>query len=369
MANGEGISFTLPFINNVEDLSRFISLDQKQKTTIETVSKVHSFRIPRFYMDLMDKHNPSCPLWLQSVPSKEELSDKGEIDPLSEKEISATPAFLTRYPGRGVFLASSQCAMYCRFCNRRRLVGKGWNPKLHWEETFQYLEKEKRLKEVIISGGDPFMLLPDELDYVLSRLRSIGRIKTVRVSTRIPVVYPEGLQAGHLTAIGKSAPVWIVIHINHPKEVSPQFTDAIKKLRQKGCIIISQTVLLRNVNDCPYVLLTLFESLVQLGVKPYYLFQLDEVRGAMHFKVRLTKGIEIMRTLRREASGLAVPQYAIDVAGGFGKVPVDYVYAKKKGRNSVAIENLLGNTTLYRDVGKTSKCMKCGLCKPVAGSQ
>lgn len=362
LRDAEGIPSTLPFINNAEELSRFIDVDRRLKEEIEQASQHYPFRIPGFYLDLIEKDNPFCPLRRQAIPSVEELADKGKIDPLNEKEISVTPSFIKRYPNRGVFLATSQCAMYCRFCNRRRFVGKRWDPKLFWEETFEYLEKDSKINEVIVSGGDPFMLLPDELDYLLSRLRSIRRIKVIRISTRIPVVYPEGLKLGHLTALGKNSPIWIIIHINHPKEVSPEFIEAVKKLRKMENIIISQTVLLRQVNDCPYILLKLFEKLVHCGIKPYYLFQLDEVRGAMHFKVRLEKGMEIMKILRRNASGLAVPKYVLDIPGGFGKVPVDYVYVKGKDGNKVYVENLSGHVNTYLDNGKKSKCLKCGLC-------
>ncbi|MCX5799279.1 MAG: KamA family radical SAM protein [Proteobacteria bacterium] len=361
----EGTPSTLPFIDNVEELSKFIYLAKRTKKAIEQVCKFYPFTIPRFYLNLIEKDNPSCPIRRQAIPSPHEIMESGEIDPLHEKEISFTPSFIKRYPGRGVFLVSSQCAMYCRFCNRRRFVGKGWEPKLFWEETLEYLEKDDEIKEVILSGGDPLMLLPEELDYILSRLRAIRRIKTIRISTRIPVVYPEGLTREHLKAIKRSTPLWFVIHINHPKEVSPEFVKTIRSLRKMGSIIISQTVLLRNVNDCPHILLNLFERLVHLGIKPYYLFQLDEVRGAMHFKVRLKKGIEIMKILRRNASGLAIPQYVVDITGGLGKVPVDYPYIKGKEGDLVRIESPSGLTGTYQDNGKRSKCLKCGFCKSV----
>ncbi|MCX5813077.1 MAG: KamA family radical SAM protein [Proteobacteria bacterium] len=354
---------TLPFIHTVEELSKHLCLDKKTKEEIEKVSISHPFRIPKFYLDLMEKDNPLCPIRKQSVPSKEELTGNGDTDPLNEKKISLTPSFFKRYQNRGVFLASSDCAMYCRFCNRRRLIGKKWDARLHWEETFQYLERDRETHEVIISGGDPFMLSSDELDYILSRLRSIRSIKNTRISTRMPVVYPEGLKQGHFDALKKSSPLWIVIHINHPREVSTDFIETVNRLRDAGNIIISQTVLLRGVNDCPHVLARLFENLVYCGVKPYYLFQLDEVRGAGHFKVKLKKGVEIMRYLRANNSGLAIPQYALDITGGLGKVSVDYKYIKKRRGNKVIVEGLSGKTGIYNDDAKQSICSKCNICK------
>ena len=311
----------------------------------------------------MEKDNPRCPIRRQAVPAIEELSGSGVPDPLDEKGSSMTPTFIKRYPKRGVFLVNAECAMYCRFCNRRRLVGKGWNPGEYRDETLRYLQKNDGIDEVIVSGGDPLMLPGEELERVLCGLRAIPSIKTIRVSSRVPLVHPEGLSRKHFIALKKASPVWVVVHINHPREVTDYFVDVVKRMRRSEGVIVSQTVLLRGVNDCPHILARLFESLVSCGVKPYYLFQLDEVKGAQHFKVKLGKGIEIMRHLREHSSGLAVPQYAIDITGGLGKVPLDYRYVRKRKGNNVILEGLCGRTGLYRDDGKKSECLMCGSCK------
>jgi lysine 2,3-aminomutase len=314
-------------------------------------------------LSLMDGQNTACPIRRQAIPSIEELAGTGRVDPLNERSDSHTPAFIKRYPGRGVFLVTSQCAMYCRFCNRKRLAGLQWDPGSFREETLTYLEKEKDVREIILSGGDPFVLPPEELGYLLARLRRMNHVKTIRISTRMPVVHPEGLFQGHFAALEKAAPAWVVIHINHPREVSPEFVHTVKALRRAGSILVSQTVLLRNVNDCPHVLAQLFGALVECGIKPYYLFQLDEVRGGMHFKVRLERGIEIMRHLRNRISGLAMPQYVLDVTGGLGKAPVDYRYVKGWKGGNVQVESSLGKIGRYRDDGRESRCMGCGLCR------
>jgi lysine 2,3-aminomutase len=363
MINEEGTTTTLPFIQNVEHLSKYLSLDDKEKGDIDNVSHYHPLKIPEYYISIMDKDNPFCPIRKQSVPSGEELINNGKLDPLNEKGYSATPAFIKKYPGRGVFLVNAECAMYCRFCNRRRFTGGGWNPRKYWEETFRYIEKDEEIHEVILSGGDPFMLSPDELQYILGRLRIIERIKVIRISTRVPVVFPNGLHEDHLAVIKGNSPIWIVVHINHPKEITPVFMEKMKRFREAGGIIISQTVLLRGVNDCPYILQNLFENLIYCGIKPYYLFQLDEVRGAMHFKVKIAKGIEIMRFLRINTSGLALPHYVIDIPGGLGKVPVDYRYIKKRKTNKIHLEGFSATMGIYCDDGKKSRCTECGLCK------
>ncbi len=362
--NEEGGSLAaLPFIDRVEDLSPTISLSQAQRADIHRVAERYPFRITKHYLSLIDQASALCAIGRQSIPSVEELDDRGDPDPLNEGEFSMTPTFIKKFPGRGVFLVSAECAMYCRFCNRRRVVGKGWNPKLFWEETLEYLEKDKEIVEVILSGGDPFMLDPQELSYILSRLKDMGKA-VVRISTRMPVVYPEGMKDGHYEAIEKSSPVWIVVHINHPRELSPQFAEVVERIRRTGSILVSQTVLLRNINDCPHVLGALFEGLVAQGVKPYYLFQLDHVKGTGHFKVGLERGIEIMRALRGSNSGLAMPQYVVDIPGGLGKVPVDYQYLGRREGGVVHVESPCAGSGTYADDGMESLCMECGVCIP-----
>jgi lysine 2,3-aminomutase len=360
----EGTSATLPFfLHSLEAVSQHISFDNKTKKTLEKVSDFHRVRVPLFYLNLMDRDNPSCPIRQQAVPSVLEMKENGQDDPLAENAFSITPALIKRHPNRAVFLVTSQCAMYCRFCNRKRLVGKGWGPEAYRKESLQRIEEDPDIREIIISGGDPFMLAPPEIGTILSQLRNMRHVETVRISTRMPVVFPEGITGAHLREIKKYAPLWIVVHINHPREVTPEFLEVVRKIRESGNMIISQTVLLRNINDCPHILSRLFHMLVVAGIKPYYLFQLDEARGVSHFKVRLERGIEIMKTLRKNASGLAMPQYALDIPGGLGKVPLDYVYVKGQNRKNVPAESATGAAGMYLNDGKKSACMHCGICE------
>ena len=349
-------------ISDVESLSRIISLDNETAEEIGRVSAVYPFRAPRFYAGLMEKENLFCPIRLQALPTAAELGGQGVTDPLGEGRISVTPSFLKRYPGRGVFLVTAECAMYCRFCNRRRLVGSGFRPQDSREETLAYLERCDEIREVIISGGDPLMLEAAESDYVLGRLRKIGRIGVIRVSTRVPVVFPEGFER-HRQTIKKHGPLWLIIHINHPREATPEFAGVVRALREADAVILSQTVLLRRINDCPHILARLFQKLVALGVKPYYLFQLDDVVGATHFKVRLETGMAIMRSLRGSASGLCIPHYALDITGGLGKIPLENGYVKAREGRLVFMENLYGEEGTYRDDGEESRCGRCGVCR------
>ncbi len=353
---------TLPVIHNLEKVARYLDLNLLLYQEIREVSRYYPFAITPHYFNLIEKGNPLCPIRRQAIPSKEELIDKGVPDPLNEYNDAPTPAFIKRYAGRGVFLASSSCAMYCRFCNRKRFVGKKWDPRAYWDDTFQYIKRDSELREIIISGGDPLMLIPEELEYILFRLREMRNIKVIRVSTRVPVVFPEGVTRGHLKAIKRYSPLWIILHINHPKEMTEECIGVVQNMRKAGATLVSQTVLLRQVNDCPHIMLRLCESLIEHGVKPYYLFQLDEVKGAMHFKVRLERGIEIMNFLRKKASGLAIPQYVLDITGGHGKVPVEHINVPKK-KKEIYVKGLTGKTGIYRNDGKKSICIKCGLCR------
>ncbi len=360
--NKGGNPVTPSFISTVQELSNVLLLQESEKKEIEKVGQVYPFRISRFYAGLIDPGNPLCPIRLQAVPSIRELKAGGVPDPLDEAAIGATRSFLKRYPGRGVFLVSSECAMYCRFCNRKRAVGKAPAWEESTEETFRYLEKNDEISEVILSGGDPFMLAPERFTYVLERLRSIKRIDVVRISTRFPVVNPEGIRREQLRQISKHGPLWIVIHVNHPKEVTSQFMQAVSMLRGAGAILVSQTVLLRDVNDCRHILSELFRRLVRLGIKPYYLFQLDDAQGAQHFKVTLSSGSALMNELRKSLSGLCIPQYALDITGGVGKVPLEPSYIVRKKGSDVILRNQTGEKGVYRDNGRKSRCTNCGLC-------
>ncbi len=362
LTDKEGTPTTLPFFQSLDALSHYIRFDKKTKKALEGLIGFDRMRVPLFYLNLMERDNPGCPIRGQAVPSIEELGGGGQKDPLAEQLYSVTPALLKRHPNRAVFLVSSECAMYCRFCNRKRLAGKGWEPEIYRKDSLRYIERDPDIDEIILSGGDPFMLTPKEIGFILSELRRMKKIKTIRISTRVPVVFPEGFTKSHLREIEKHSPLWIVIHINHPREVSPEFLEIVKKIRETGNMLISQTVLLRNINDCPYVLLKLFNMLIASGVKPYYLFQLDEVLGTSHFKVQLGKGIEIMRTLRRLGSGLAMPQYALDIPGGLGKIPVDHVYVRGPTRKKVPVESTTGHIGTYLNDGIKSTCMNCGIC-------
>ncbi len=361
MCDTEGRPLTLPFSSSIESLSRTITLSAETRALIAEVAQFFPFRITPFYARLMQPENEGCPIRLQAVPSGEELRGGGVADPLGEKEIALTPCLFKRYPRRAVFLAAAECAMYCRFCNRKRLVGTGFRPEAFREETLAYLEQHDDIDECIISGGDPLTLSPAELEYILRRLRAIPHLKVIRISSRMPVVYPERVH-DHVAALRRHGPVWFIVHINHPREVTPEFLEAVRAIREANAAVVSQTVLLRRVNDCRHVLGLLFDLLVRAGVKPYYLFQLDDVTGATHFKVRIETGLAIMKALRQSRSGLSLPQYAVDITGGLGKVLLEQGCIRGREGARLTIENLHGEKGVYMDDGLESMCNNCGIC-------
>ncbi len=358
----EGDAVALPSFFSADSLVRSLSLDRKTKEVLTSVSPLYPVRVSSFYAGLIEADNPRCPIRLQAIPSIEELRHGGVEDPLGERNIALTPSFFKRYPKRGVFLVTAECAMFCRFCNRRRLVGKGLNPADSREETLGFLDRSPEVQEVILSGGDPLMLEPDELGYILHRLRQTQHIRVIRISSRMPVVFPQRVHA-FLKVLRRYAPLWFVVHINHPRELSREFDHAVAQLRVCGVTMVSQSVLLRGVNDCHHILARLFEGLLERGIKPYYLFQLDDVVGATHFKVRIATGLKIMRSLRAECSGLCLPQYALDITGGLGKVPLEGDYLGERHGDTVSLRNLYGEYGSYLDDGQESVCHECGICR------
>jgi lysine 2,3-aminomutase len=295
MCDTEGRPLTLPFFPGIESFSRTISFSAETKALIAEVAQSFPFRITPFYARLMQPGNEGCPIRLQAIPSGEELTGAGVADPLGEKEIALTPCLFKRYPRRAVFLAAAECAMYCRFCNRKRLVGRGFRPEVFREETLAYLEQHDDIDECIVSGGDPLMLSAAEMEYILGRLRAIPHLKVIRISSRMPVVCPARVH-DHVEALRRHGPVWFIVHINHPREVTAGFLEAVRAIRAANAAVVSQSVLLRRVNDCHHILGLLFDLLVRAGIKP--ISSSSSIRhGATHFKVRMN-GLAIRKPRR-----------------------------------------------------------------------
>ena len=295
---------------------------------LERVADKYPLRINSYYLDLIKKTGK--PLFRQAVPDARELHDQeGMIDPLDEENLSPVPNLVHKYPDRVLFLVCNECAMYCRFCTRKRKVGT--KEMVISDKTIsaglEYLRATPEIKEVLLSGGDPLMLSDLKLDSLLTALRAIPSIEIIRIGTRMPCTLPMRITPELAAILKKHHPLYINTHFNHPAEITAQAATACARLADAGIPLGCQTVLLRGVNDDPQTMKTLLRRLLAIRVKPYYLFQADLTRGTGHFRTRIETGLEIMQELIGHVSGMAVPTFALDAPGGGGKIPLtpDYV--------------------------------------------
>jgi lysine 2,3-aminomutase len=278
-----------------------------------------------YYASLADRRDASCPIRRQIVPRAEEaIEARGDMrDPLGEEAHEVAPELIQRYPDRALLLATDRCAVYCRFCTRSRLVGNGGGPRSleRLRPAFEYLRAHPEVRDLIVSGGDPLAMATTRLTALLAELRRLPSLETIRLATRVPVVLPQRIGEELLEALKPFHPLWVMTHFNHPKELSEPARAACRKLADAGFPVMNQTVLLRGINDDAETLKALFRGLVRERVRPYYLLQMDPVRGSSHLRTPLSRGVEIMEQLQGRLSGIALPKLIVDTPGGFGKVP------------------------------------------------
>lgn len=300
---------------------------------ISSVIKQYPMRIPPYYLSLIKQ--AGMPLYRQAVPDVNELHDPlGLEDPLAEEDLSPVPNLVHKYPDRALFLVCSECAMYCRFCTRKRKVGK--KEMVISEHTIEqgiaYLQATPQIREVLLSGGDPFLLSDNRLESILQSLHKIPSIEVIRIGTRVPCTLPMRITAELVATLKKYHPLFINTHFNHPAEITEEAKEACTRLVEAGIPMGCQTVLLRGVNDDKIIMKELLCKLLQIRVKPYYLFQMDLTRGTGHFRTTIDDGLQIMQSLIGHVSGMAIPTYALDAPGGGGKIPLTPDYVKKIGK-------------------------------------
>ncbi len=306
-------------------------------------------RITPYYSGLIE--NAGDPIWLQCVPDLRELEDDGQIsDPLNEEQLSPVPDLIHRYPDRVVLLVSSRCAVYCRFCMRKRRVGCRQNMTgKEMEAALDYIAETPSIRDVILSGGDPLLLADAELDEILARVRKIPHVEIVRIGTRVPATLPERVTARLCRMLKQYHPLYINTHFNHPREITEKSALACARLAEAGIPLGNQTVLMKSVNDDPEVMKRLMQRLLSIRVRPYYIHQMDLVKGTGHFRTPVEQGIRIMESLRGHTSGLATPYYVIDAPGGRGKIPVLSESYEKCG-NKIFLKNYRGETIEYPEI-------------------
>ena len=354
-------------IRDVETLSKVVTLTDKERDEVEKVLKVFRMAITPYYASLIDQGNPVCPVRLQAVPrlpeTFEDASDQD--DPLHEDIDSPVPGLTHRYPDRALLLVTNLCSMNCRHCTRRRLVGfeDGHMPDADIDKAIAYIRDTPEIRDVIISGGDPLVLSDERLESIISRIRDIPHVEIIRLGTRTPVVMPMRITDGLVAMLKKYHPIYVNTHFNHPKEITAEAKEACRKLADAGIALGNQSVLLRDVNDCPMLMKKLVQKLLTIRVKPYYIYQCDLSRGIGHFRTTVSKGIEIIESLRGHTSGLAVPTFVVDAPGGGGKIPVMPSYLITSNENRVILRNYEGVITTYDEPHfYEENCGQCRLC-------
>ena len=303
--------------------------------TLALVAEKYAVAVSPAIESLIDPADPFDPIARQFLPDIAELIETAEerFDPIGDGAHEAVPGIVHRHPDRVLFKAVSSCPVYCRFCFRREQIGPGKARALSaedFERAFAYIQSRPEIWEVILTGGDPFILSPRRAAEITGRLAGIAHVKTVRWHTRVPMVDPARVSDAFIA--GLTAPgitPWVAIHANHPNEFSPQAKAALARLTQAGIALVSQSVLLKGVNDDVETLAALMRAFVENRIKPYYLHHPDLARGTSHFRLGIEEGLALTRALRRTLSGLAQPLYVLDIPGGFGKVPLDSAHVEK----------------------------------------
>jgi lysine 2,3-aminomutase len=354
--------------NSIRDIATFERLagiefsDEERKDLDETIRKFPMSVTP-YYMSLINpKDMRNDPVFKQCFPSPSELIiEKCDMeDPLAEDRDSPVEGITHRYPDRVLFLVSNVCAMYCRHCTRKRKVGNvDYIPdRTRINKGIEYIRNNPKVRDVLLSGGDPLMLPDEYLDWLLTELRSIPHVEVIRIGSRVPVVLPYRITDNLISVLKKHHPLWINTHYNHPKELTQASRKALCKLADAGIPLGNQSVLLAGINDCPEIMKNLVHRLVQNRVRPYYLFQCDLAEGLAHFRTSVAKGIEIIENLIGHTTGFAVPTFVVDAPAGGGKIPLMPNYLISYSTNKVVLRNYEGVITTYTEPD-SYKAVKC----------
>ena len=338
-------------IRTKEELEQIIRLTPEEEAGIKKASGRLSMAITPYWATLIDPEDPNCPFRRQAVPVVSEfiVGPHEMADPCAEDRDSPAPHLVHRYPDRVLLLATESCAMYCRHCTRRRLVGEHSedNSPTRFDAAIEYIKSNRKIRDVLISGGDPFILEDEEIESLIQKLRAISHIEFLRIGTRVPVTLPHRITEKLVNMLKIYTPIWISIHFNHPKEITKRCKIACGMLADAGMPLGSQSVLLKGINDRPYIMRRLMHELLQIRVRPYYIYQCDPVRGTQHFRTPVAVGINIIEKLRGHTSGYAVPTYVIDGPGGGGKIPVGPNYVLSQAKGKYVLRNYKGKIYTY----------------------
>lgn len=360
-------------ITDVDALREVVPVTDREALEIDQCLKKFCMAITPYYTTLINSSDPDCPVRKQAIPSASELDycQADMADPLHEEIDSPVPGITHRYPDRVLLLVTDQCSMYCRHCTRRRLAGTRDRalPKSQVDRAITYVQSNKKVRDVLISGGDPLTLGDDQLEYILKRLRAIAHVEIIRIGSRMPVVLPQRITPELCNMLKKYHPVWLNTHFNHPTEIVTESIQACNRLANAGVPLGNQSVLLRGVNDCAHIYRRLVHGLTKMRVRPYYLYQCDLSQGIGHFRTPVSKGIEIIENLRGHTSGLAVPTFVVDAPGGGGKIPVAPQYQISQSDDKIILRNFEGNIYAYTEAGYGKEECSCPDCRNKAKAQ
>ncbi len=340
-------------IQTADELRQVIDLLPEEEAVLRTGLDHFKMAIPPYYASLIDPSDPNDPVRLQSVPRQVELNvSRFELeDPLAEDEDMPVPGLTHRYPDRVLFLITDVCPMYCRHCTRRRLVSHAEVPFNfpRVDAGIEYIRNHPEIRDVLISGGDAWMVADKNIEYVVKKLREIEHVEIIRFGTRMPVVMPQRVTPELVNMLKKYHPIWVNTHFNHPHELTPESKRALDLMADAGIPLGNQSVLLKGINDCPVTMKKLVHGLVKFRVRPYYLYQCDLSEGLSHFRTPVSRGIEIIEALRGHTSGYAVPTFVVDAPGGGGKIPVMPNYVISQAPGKTVLRNFEGVITVYNE--------------------
>src|SRR5512136_1705994 len=366
-------------LNTIDELAQVIRLHDEELAALKA-KNLFRVDITPYFASLIDPNDPNDPVRLQVIPTAKELVPFESMmeDSLSEDRHSPVPELVHRYPDRVLMLVTTQCASYCRYCTRSRIVGDPAQTfsRKEFEMQLEYLKRTPQVRDVLLSGGDPLVLAPKVLENLIARLRAIPHVEIIRIGSRVPVFMPQRVTRELCEMLHKYHPFYLNIHVNHPNEITPELRRACAMLADAGVPLGNQSVLLAGVNDCVHIQRKLVHELVKMRVRPYYLYQCDLVYGAGHFRTPVAKGIEIIEGLRGHTSGYAVPHYIIDAPGGGGKVPIMPNYLLSMSDERVVLRNFEGFITTYEQPASgtytphdSKNCRYCQSKRPEPGQE
>jgi lysine 2,3-aminomutase len=342
-------------ITKAEQLKLLLNLNEEEVAAIDASKGKMATAITPYFVTLMSRTDPNCPIRRQALPTLEEfhVSPHDLLDPCAEDENSPVHSLVHRYPDRVLLLVTDKCAVYCRYCTRRRMVGSSENciKEEELDAAIAYIQATKKIRDVLISGGDPLLLEDDHLERILSKLRKVPHVEMVRIGTRVPVTCPQRITPALTNMLKKYHPLWMSIHFSHPKEITKEVRRSCGLLADSGIPLGSQTVLLRGINDKPSIMKRLMHELLKIRVRPYYIYQCDLAMGTEHFRTPIAVGMNIIEKLRGHTTGYAVPSFVIDAPGGGGKIPVGPTYLISQDKGKMVLRNYQGKVFEYQEPG------------------